>query len=250
MATLGHLAKASFEAQEIEVRLILLKCCATTAHHFRCQALKLREHGTGFEQKHAAVPGEPSAGQELFSGGQVWLFHKASDRHRLQRSGVQRFGGFDVAVTGFRRCRHDAEGHQSPRLGCNATRLNRRLKVLCIANDVVCSQYKQQWIFTAGRGLQGRHCDSWCRVAPHGFEENGPWFDPDLAHLFGHDEAVIVVADQQRSVEPLNAFQALLGLLQQSFFATAAKGPVLLGITGSGERPEACSCATAEDHRS
>ena len=49
--------------------------------------------------------------------------------------------------------------------------------------------------------------------------------------------------------EGWQALQALLGLLQEGVVRAAGQGPVLLGIAGPGEGPEAGAGAAAEDHR-
>ena len=102
-----------FQAQEVEVGTVLFQGSAAAAHHLRCQPLQLRQHGAGFEQEHATVPGEAARRQKLLRRRLIRLFHKAGDGDVLQFSGLEGFGGLDVAIARFRRCRHDAEGHQS-----------------------------------------------------------------------------------------------------------------------------------------
>jgi len=56
---------------------------------------------------------------------------------------------------------------------------------------------------------------------------------PICRSLLSDDEAVILVADQQRGAQIGEPFEPLLGLLQQGFFAQAGQGPVLAWIGGA-----------------
>ena len=120
-----------------------------------------------------------------------------------------------MAVVGFRGRWHDPEGHQAPRLGGLAAGLDGLAELGGIADQMVCCQHQQQWVIAARGGLECGHRYRWGGVAAHRFQKDGVGLDPDLAHLFGHDEAVVFVADQQGSCKGIEALESLLGLLQQ-----------------------------------
>jgi hypothetical protein len=248
----GHIRAAGegfpLQPQEIEVGAVLFQRGAAGAHHLRGQPLQLRQDGTGLEQEHAAVPGEAARCQKRLGGGPIRLLNKAGDRHRCAGPG-QGLLGFDVAIAGLRRAGHDPEGHQLPRLGRRHARRHCLTEGRGVADHVVGRQHQQQWILPLGRGLQGRHRHRWTGVAADGLQQDAGELNADLAHLLGHDEAVVLVADQQRRRKPGQTLQALLGLLQQGFFAIAGQGPVLLGVAGPRQRPKPRACAAAQDHR-
>ena len=78
-------------------------------------------------------------------------------------------------------------------------------------------------------GLQRGHCYRRGGVAAHRFQQDRVRFDPDLPHLFGHDEAGSSL-QISRSCQGVQAIEPLLGLLQQCGFAVSAHRPVLLGV--------------------
>ena len=114
---------------------------------------------------------------------------------------------------------------------------------------MVGRQDQQQGIGAAGGGLQGGDRHGGGGVAAQGFQEDAGGLHADLAQLLSHDEAVILVADQQGRGQLRQALKPLVGLLQQGLIALAGQGPVLLGIAGPGEGPQAGAGAAAEDHR-
>ena len=222
------------EAQEVEVGRVLLQGGSAGAQHLRGQALQLRQDGAGAKQEHAAVPGEAAGGEELLGGGPIRLLDEAGDRHRRGRGvpGGEGFGGLDVAVARFRRRWHDAEGHQLAGQGGGHAGGHRGPEALGIANHMVGGEHQQQGVGAAGGGLQGGHRHGRGGVAAARFEQDRRRLGADLAHLLGHDEAVVLVADQQGRRQMRQPLQPLLGLLQQGGVAVAGQGPVLLGITG------------------
>ena len=113
-------------------------------------------------------------------------------------------------------------------------RLDRLPEGGSIADDVVGSEHQQQRVIARGHGLEGGNGHGRCGVAAHGLQQDRRGIHADLAHLLGHDEAVVFVADQQRRLEICNSLQTLLGLLQQGLFALAREGPVLLRVTRPG----------------
>ena len=92
-------------------------------------------------------------------------------------------------------------------------------------------------------------CHGHCRssVAAHRLQQDCARFHIDLAHLLRHDEAVILVADQQGISKRFNSRQALLGLLQEGVVTVASERPILLWIASPRKRPKTCASAAAED---
>ena len=107
-------------------------------------------------------------------------------------------------------------------LSRSAARLHRGSELGAIADHMVGGQHQQQRVISTGGGLKGSDGHRRSGIAAHGLQQNGARLDADLAHLFSHDEAVIVVADHQGIRQALQALQSLLGLLQQRVVTTAA----------------------------
>ena len=236
------------QPQEVEVGTVLLQGQPAGADHLRHQPFELRQDGAGLEQEHAAVPGEAAGGQELLGGGPIGLLHKPGDRH-WPVDLPEGLGCLDIAVASFSRGGHDPEGHQLARLRCRRAGRDRVAEGRGVANGVVRRQDQQQGVIALGRGLKCRHRHRRGRVAAYRLQQDPRRFYADLAHLLGHDEAVIFIADQQWRCQPLQALQSLLGLLQQGFLAAAGQGPILLRIAGAREGPQPGARAAAEDHR-
>ena len=122
------------QPQKVQIGAVLLQCRPAAADHIRHEPFQLGEHGAGFEQKHAAVPGEATCGQKLLGCVPVRFFHEPRDRHLLELSSRQGFSGFDVAVTGFRGCRHNPKRHQPAGLRGGAASGHGSLELLGIAD--------------------------------------------------------------------------------------------------------------------
>ena len=216
---------------EIQIGLCLLECIAAAMHHLGDKALKLCEHGGGTEQEHAAVPGETAAGEKLLSGAFVGLFNETGNRTGAQDVGAECVACLDIAVARFRGVWDDPECHQPPCFCSGSAGVDSLSKALPVANDMVCRQDEQQGIFATGQRLEGCDCDRRSCVSTHWLQQDGSRCHPDLPHLFGHDEAVVVIADQQRSAQALQSLKTLVCLLQKGVVAgRIAQRPVLLRI--------------------
>jgi len=116
-----------------------------------------------------------------------------------------------------------------------------------VADHVVGGEHEQQGVSPKAVGMEGRHRDRRSRVAADRLQQDSRRFHTDLAHLLGHDEAVALVADQQRRRQIAEALQPLLRLLQQRVLAFTGQGPILLGVAGPRQGPQAGAGAAAED---
>ena len=114
----------------------------------------------------------------------VGLLHKALDRHMSHPEG-EGFAGLDVAAAGFRAAA-DAEGHQAP------------LSAVSVCVDGSTSGRRsgdplpapaaaghRHWLWPAA--LPPSPLGRCCAHRP----QNRVQLHPDLAHLLGHDEAVV-----------------------------------------------------------
>ena len=114
---------------------------------------------------------------------------------------------------------------------------------------MILRQRQQQRVVALGCGLQSRHRHRRRGVAADRLQQDPRQLHADLAHLLGHDEAVALVADQQRRRQAGQPLQPLLRLVQQGLLTVAGQRPVLLGVACPRQGPELRAAAAAEDHR-
>lgn len=160
----------------------------------------------------------------------------------------QRLAAAEVAVAGLGAVGHDAEGHQRT-LGCRlGADRDRMLESDLFGDDVVGRHHQQDRIALLHRNQRGQS-ERRRGVASHRLEYDLWRTYADLAELFGDDEAILLVGDDQRTRVDLAAgevLQAQRGLLQQR--ALAGKGEELLGIALARRRPQSGAGAAGEDH--
>ena len=106
---------------------------------------------------------------------------------------------------------------------------------------------KDQQQFVAAFGDQFHRGDGHRRrrVAAEGFEQDRLARQVLRLQLFLDDEAVLLVAHQQRRLHAVEG-QALDGLLEQG--VVAGEGEELLGVLLAGKRPESRAAATGKDY--
>ena len=197
----GHIGAVgkglALQTPKLQVGALVFQGTATGAHHLGRQTLQLRQDGAGTEQEHATVPGEAPTGQKLFGRGAIGLLHEAPDGHRRRCGrGIEGLRRLDIAVARFRSGGHDPEGDQLAGGGGGNGRLNGGPEPFSPLDHMVSGEHQQQGIVSSGAGLQGRHGHGRRRVPPHGFQQDGRRLHADLPHLLGHNEAMVLVADQ------------------------------------------------------
>src|SRR5204863_10021277 len=101
------------DTPEIEIRCRAMECGRTDTRHVRSEALELCEVAARPEHEHAAVPVVVPRLDELPRTPLVGLLHEARDAKR----GTARRAALDIAVSGLRAPRDDAEGHELSGLG-------------------------------------------------------------------------------------------------------------------------------------
>ena len=122
------------------------------------------------------------------------LVHELSDIKALF-PGV---AAFDVSVTGGGLDRDDAESHQLAGFGEHLCLPDSVAKGRFIRNFMICRQHQQYRVIVLLQGLDSGHRYCRCSVSAKWFEDDGQFLEADLACLFGDDEAVFIVADDDR----------------------------------------------------
>src|SRR5205807_7904627 len=101
------------DPREIEIRCRGTECHRTDTRHVRGEVLELVQVAARPEHEHAAVPVVVPPLYELPRTPLVGLFHEPRDAKR----GTARRAALDIAVSGLRAPRDDAEGHELSGLG-------------------------------------------------------------------------------------------------------------------------------------
>jgi len=124
----------------------------------------------------------------------------------------------DIAIAGLRAIRRNAKGHGKPRL-CQRDSLDNGIPEHgSIQNHVIRRHHHQYGIVTLALRPECSQRQRRCRIATKGFKQGFTLFAKQ-AHLLGHDEAMVLIANQQRFAEPGNAIQTSHGCLQHRLLA-------------------------------
>ncbi|MND79398.1 hypothetical protein D3C80_711370 [compost metagenome] len=205
--------------------------------------LELLEVAAGAEQEHAAVPEVVAGLDELRGALRIGLLDEPGDAaDPIRQIGVG-FGA-NVAVAGFRPARRHAEQHHLTVLGSDAGEGHRLLEGLLVFQHMIGGEHQQQFVAAVVDQLQGGDAHRRCGIAAEGFEQDRLGGEAQFGELILDDEAVVLVADQQRR---LHAFerQALERLLEQRVLA--GEDEELLGELPARKRPEP-RAATAREN--
>ena len=214
---------------------------AASRQNVRAVRLQFGQIPAGAKQKHAAVPVVIAAGHILLGHSQGRLFNKG--RH-LESPLAHRRATQDVAITRLGPVRHDAKGHQSPRLGQRQSFLHRRLKRAGVLNQVICRQHQEQRIGPVRRGPQRRQSHGRRCVATGRLQHHVALQGVHLAQLLGHQKAVVFVANDQR-LRHRQTCQPRQRGLQHRLLRT--QGQKLLGKKLTRQRPQTRAGAAGQD---
>ncbi len=206
------------------------------------EAFQRRQPRRRAQHEHARVPVVVAAGDVLLGRGQAGLLDEL--RH-------PRAIGTDIAVAGFRAVGRDAEDHDGA-LGCRvhgARESGGEGRV--VAHRLVGGGHHQHRVGAVVDRLQRRQRDRRRGVAAHRLQQHRGRLGADLAQLVEHQEAVFLVADDQRRAQ-LEAragqpAQPRRGLLEQA--GAARQHQELLREAGPRQRPQPRARAPGHDHR-
>ncbi|CRS25503.1 hypothetical protein PAERUG_P48_London_17_VIM_2_01_13_06314 [Pseudomonas aeruginosa] len=206
--------------------------------------LQFFQVAAGAEQEHAAVPVVAAGGDELAGAGFVGLLDEAlhpADAFRQLRIGARA----DVAVAGLGAAGGNAEEHHLALFGGVGGQRQGLLEGALVLDHVVGGKDQQQFVAAFGDQFHRGDGHRRRRVAAEGFEEDRLARQVLCLQLFLDDEAVLLVAHQQRRLHAVEG-QALDGLLEQG--VVAGEGEELLGVLLAGKRPESRAAATGKDY--
>ena len=199
----------------------------------------------GLQHEHAAVPEVAPFAQVTLGGLQVRLLDELGHPGRAEFRGRA-----DVAVAGLGRIRRDAQDGDHPLRGKPHRLLQRGGVGRRIGDGLVGRRHHQHRIGTAIERLQCRQRQRGRGVAAHRLQQDGTRRLPDLAQLVEHEEAVLLVADDQRGgdgqIVCRQRGQALCGFLEQALVAVA-QHQELLGIACARQRPQPGAAAAGHD---
>ena len=155
---------------------------------------------------------------------------------------AERLPAPDVPISGLRLGRCHAEGDERAIARGLGGDLDGVVESFEVGDDVIGRQDEKQGISVVAAQHErggGR------RVPAVGLQDDGRGCYADLPKLLGHDEAVLVVAHDERRGEAFGVGDAARGFLQQGVVGNERQE--LLGIERPRERPQARSHAAGED---
>ena len=216
---------------------------AHRGHDGRSLRFQLGQILGGAKHEHAAVPEIAALRQHGLGSLLRGLFHETADR----KTGSQGIALFDVAVTGLGAVRRDPEGDQGPFAGTLRSLCDGSGKSRQILQHMVRRQDQQDRItvfhVTGGRHGQRGSGDGRCRIARFRFQQ-----DPAVQSLTlqgcGGKKALLFIADDHGRGQSGHGRKTLQRVLEQRM---AAQVHELLGILATGQGPQACTGAPAQD---
>ena len=117
---------------------------------------------------------------------------------------------------------------------------------LRVANSMVCRADEDLRAGLSLASLQGGQGHRGCGVTATGFKQDIRIY-VDVIQLFGHQEAVLLIAHHDRAHSAQIGGQAQQGVLQHAVVTVEAQQ--LLGVMGPRERPQPGTIATGNNHR-
>ena len=203
------------EAFETDVFFGMVEGGGRGGEDLRLEAREFVEERLGVQNENAAVPEVVARREILFGRGGVGLFGEAGDRERGALEAVEIAAGFDVAVAGMGARRLDAEQDELAG-GCDG----------CGAGDgvgepdgidhrVIRRHDGDHGIRIFARRHQSRHGDGRRGIAGDGLENDRFRWDLHRFEFAPHQEAMIVVTEDDRRLEAFGGGEALKGRLQK-----------------------------------
>ena len=188
------------QPDEVQIGMSGLHRRTDGRQHLRRVCLQFPDQGAGGEHEHAGIPQMPARGGERAGGGGVGLFHETRQFMHPGQIG-QRRSDLDIAISSFRRGWLHAEGDHAPGPCGGHGSGQRRAQRRQIGDRGIRRHHPQYGIrvflgYQQRGGGNGRGA-----VAAHRLQHDPCAFDPGGAQLFGDQEAVFLVADDNRRGE-------------------------------------------------
>lgn len=158
----------------------------------------------------------------------------------------QRIAALNIAVTGFRGIRHDAEGHQVAGLRILLRHADGVVENRLIINDMVSRQHQHQRVIAILRGLQCRERDSRGGIAAYRLKDDIFRQLIELSQLLGYQKTMLFVADDHGLMD-IQPGEARDGFLQHGILSVQPEK--LFGIELTGHRPQTATRTTSHNHR-
>ncbi len=233
------------ETQKVQITLRGGHCPGHALANSGRKTLQGLEVGVGAEEEHAAVP-EVLARREVgLRGCAIGLFDEAIENVAAR----QRSTPTNVTVAGFCAIRQHAKGDQRSCLSVRNGRRDRLLEAGDSGDDMIRGKHQQQRRrFRAGvaEGVQRCRSNRRCRVAGGRFEQD-IGLQADFEQLFGDQETMVLVADDNRLADSRKPIESAQSVLQQRELIDQAKK--LLRVMGAREGPKPGPRPSTEDHR-
>ncbi len=246
MEMLGEAGKrGAVEAQETEVLAGLVERAPGSGEDRRCKLLQLRQERAGVQDEDAAIPEVATIGEVGFGRGTVGLFEEGIDREATGLAS-QRGAAADVAIAGVRPGRRDAEENELARCRDGGRPLQGADERLGVLHHVVGRHHGNDRV--GGFAQRGQRGDSHRGggVPRDRLEDDCLGLQGCTRQLLAHQEAVVVVADNDRRGERGVVDTAQGGAEQRAL--PIEEADELLGIHRPRQRPQTRAGAAGQDH--
>ncbi len=231
--TVAFLARARFQAR------------ADGAQDVRRMRAQLAKHGVGAHAEHAGIPEMLTTVQIALGSDRVRFFDKTGD---LTGVGIECRAFLDVAKTGFRRGRQDAERHQPALCGQLLCSRHCSGEFRHVGNQVIGRQHQQlRLIAIQLADMQCRSGNRSCRITAERLKDEIQACVAlvQLAVVVHRAEIHFPVGHRQQTLDAGQADCTQKGLLQQALAIWQAHERLGHGFTRN--RPQACAGASGND---
>jgi hypothetical protein len=154
------------------------------------------------QHEDAAVPEVPAAGDIGLCRRCIRLLAEGQQVHG---GAARRIASADfclhVTVTCFRAVGQDAEGHHRTGFRLGQAAQHRGAEGSDIAHVVVRRRRQQHRVGAIANGVERGSCQGRCCIAADRLQQQGPVRQAEQAQLLGGDEAIFLVADDNRRAE-------------------------------------------------
>ena len=182
---MDHLEAFLMQTEESQVRFTPGYRCAAMGRHFRAQLFKFLQITSGGKKENGCIPVISPGLQIGFGGFQVWLFDEPAD-FKGAFAAVNGLTTENIAISGLRRFGLHTQGDHGAAAGRSYRLLDGLGQFIRLSDHVIGGQQKNERIASIGAQIiRGDGCGG-CRVAAHGFQNDGSGTDLRFAQLFRH----------------------------------------------------------------
>lgn len=216
----------TLKADVLRAIVVGLPC---SVEDFGGKSLQLVQEGFGVQHEDAGVPEVGPFGQVGTRGRRIGLLGEAVDAIGSGRT-VDGGTHAQIAVTGMGFGGLDSEQDEPSGGGDFGSAVDRVNEIGLVPDDMIGRHDDENGVTPLGDRRQGGNGDCWGGVAGNRFEYDRLWRDAGLLEFFAHQEAMRVVAHEDRIVEAGGWRQTLERGAEEARLLAAEEADELLGV--------------------